>query len=468
MEEYEMRKIEIADITLRSGDDYSLNFKEKVETARLLDKLNADVIETARLTGGKTDIVLLHTISGIVKNSMVCVPVSVDENEIEAAAKALRGTPKAAVNILAPVSTVQMEYLCHKKPQKMLEAVASCVKKAAELFENVEISLLDSTRAEHDFLVSVTDAALENGAKTITICDDTGEMLPSEFGAFVADIKSASKLSESGKLAVACSNALHMAAACAAAAVQNGADIIKTSMLGKDAASLKTVAGIIRAKGAALNVCCNLNMTVLDSCVKQAVQIAEGKAVETESDACTASSDVMNGDADIKTVSAAVEKLGYDLSEDDIKNVYAAFVKTAAKKDITERDLDAIVASEALQVPPTYKIESFVANIGNVITPMAHIKLIKNGEELSGYNVGDGPIDAAFRAIEQIVGHHFELDDFQIQAVTRGREALGSAIVKLRSNGKLYSGRGLSTDIVDASINAYINALNKICFEEEM
>lgn len=468
MEEYEMRKIEIADITLRSGDDYSLNFKEKVETARLLDKLNADVIETARLTGGKTDIVLLHTISGIVKNSTVCVPVSVDENEIEAAAKALRGTPKAAVNILAPVSTVQMEYLCHKKPQKMLEAVASCVKKAAELFENVEISLLDSTRAEHDFLVSVTDAALENGAKTITICDDTGEMFPSEFGAFVADIKSASKLSESGKLAVACSNALHMAAACAAAAVQNGADIIKTSMLGKDAASLKTVAGIIRAKGAALNVCCNLNMTVLDSCVKQAVQIAEGKAVETESDACTASSDVMNGDADIKTVSAAVEKLGYDLSEDDIKNVYAAFVKTAAKKDITERDLDAIVASEALQVPPTYKIESFVANIGNVITPMAHIKLIKNGEELSGYNVGDGPIDAAFRAIEQIVGHHFELDDFQIQAVTRGREALGSAIVKLRSNGKLYSGRGLSTDIVDASINAYINALNKICFEEEM
>lgn len=247
----------------------------------------------------------------------------------------------------------------------------------------------------------MTDAALENGAKTITICDDTGEMLPSEFGAFVADIKSASKLSESGKLArLRAQMRFTWQLPAAAAAVQNGADIIKTSMLGKDAASLKTVAGIIRAKGAALNVCCNLNMTVLDSCVKQAVQIAEGKAVETESDACTASSDVMNGDADIKTVSAAVEKLGYDLSEDDIKNVYAAFVKTAAKKDITERDLDAIVASEALQVPPTYKIESFVANIGNVITPMAHIKLIKNGEELSGYNVGDGPIDAAFRAIE--------------------------------------------------------------------
>lgn len=468
MEEYEMRKIEIADITLRSGDDFSLNFKEKVEIARLLDKLNADVIETARLSNGKTDIVLLHTICGIVKNSTVCVPVSVDENEIAAAADALRDAPKAAVNILAPVSTVQMEYLCRKKPKFMLEAIVSCVKKAAELFENVEISLLDATRAEREFLISAIDAALENGAKTVTLCDDTGEMLPSEFGDFVAGVKAESKLSKGGRLAVSCSNALHMAAACAAAAVQSGADAVKTSMLGKNAASLKTVAGILRAKSAVLDVECGLNMTVLDSCVKQAVQIAEGKSAEDSIEAFAASADTLKGDEDIKTIAGAVEKLGYDLSEDDIKNVYAAFVKMAAKKEITERDLDAIVASEALRVPPTYKIESFVANIGNVITPMAHIKLSKNGEILSGYNVGDGPIDASFRAIEQIVGHHFELDDFQIQAVTRGREALGSAIVKLRSNGKLYSGRGLSTDIVDASINAYINALNKICFEEEM
>ena len=118
-----------------------------------------------------------------------------------------------------------------------------------------------------------------------------------------------------------------------------------------------------------------------------------------------------------------------------------------------------------MQVPSTYKLASYVVNNGNIISATANIELTKNGESLSGVAIGDGPIDAAFRAVEQIVGRHFELDDFQIQSVTQGREAVGSAIVKLRSDGKLYSGRGVSTDIIGASIYAYINALNKICFE---
>ena len=119
-----------------------------------------------------------------------------------------------------------------------------------------------------------------------------------------------------------------------------------------------------------------------------------------------------------------------------------------------------------MQVVPTYKLKSYVINNGNIISSSAHIVLEKNGVELSGICIGDGPVDAAFLAIEQITGHHFELDDFQIQAVTEGREAMGSSIVKLRYNGKPYSGKGISTDIIGAGINAYINALNKICFEE--
>ena len=108
-----------------------------------------------------------------------------------------------------------------------------------------------------------------------------------------------------------------------------------------------------------------------------------------------------------------------------------------------------------------------MCNIGNTIKSMASVILVKDGVECNGLSTGDGPIDASFRAIEQAIGHHYELDDFQIQSVTEGREALGSALVKLRSGGKLYSGNGLSTDIVGASIRAYINALNKIVYEEE-
>ena len=136
------------------------------------------------------------------------------------------------------------------------------------------------------------------------------------------------------------------------------------------------------------------------------------------------------------------------------------------KKKIGAKELDAIIASVAMQVAPTYRLKSYVMNNGNIITPTAQIELETGGETKHGFCIGDGPVDAAFLAIEQITGHHYELDDFQIRAVTEGREALGESVVKLRSDGKLFSGRGISTDIVGASINAYINALNKICFEE--
>jgi 2-isopropylmalate synthase len=120
-----------------------------------------------------------------------------------------------------------------------------------------------------------------------------------------------------------------------------------------------------------------------------------------------------------------------------------------------------------MQVPPTYALDSYVVTSGNTISATAHMKLKKLGKTVEGVSLGDGPIDAAFLAIEQITGQHFELDDFQIQAVTEGREAMGQTIVKLRSNGKVYSGQGISTDIVGAGIRAYLSALNKIVYEEE-
>ena len=126
----------------------------------------------------------------------------------------------------------------------------------------------------------------------------------------------------------------------------------------------------------------------------------------------------------------------------------------------------AIIASVALQVPQSYTVESYVINSGSNISAMAHIKLSHEGEMLEGVALGDGPIDASFLALEKVVNRHYELDDFQIRAVTEGREAMGETVVRLVSNGRLYSGRGISTDIVFSSIQAYVNALNKIAYEE--
>ena len=120
-----------------------------------------------------------------------------------------------------------------------------------------------------------------------------------------------------------------------------------------------------------------------------------------------------------------------------------------------------------MQVPPTYVLDTYVITAGNTISSTAHLKLNKGDARLEGVCIGDGPIDAAFLAIESITGCHYELDDFQIQAVTEGREAMGQTVVKLRSGGKLFSGRGISTDIVGASIHAYLSALNKIVYEED-
>ena len=170
---------------------------------------------------------------------------------------------------------------------------------------------------------------------------------------------------------------------------------------------------------------------------------------------------------DIGAVIKVVRQMRYDISEEDNAKVYESFKRVAAKKHfVGTKELDAIIASTAMEVPATYQIVNYVINSGNVITATANLLLSRNGEEVRGVGIGDGPIDAAFQAIEQVIGHHYELDDFQIQTVTEGRDAMGSALVKLRAGGRVYSGNGISTDIIGASIRAYISALNKIVYEE--
>ena len=172
------------------------------------------------------------------------------------------------------------------------------------------------------------------------------------------------------------------------------------------------------------------------------------------------------GDGVADVLKAAAE-LGYDLNDEDGQAVWEAIQDVLKHKErVGARELDAIIASVALQVPPTYQVESYVINSGNNISAMAHLKINRAGEVFEGVSLGDGPIDAAFLAIEQITHHHYELDDFQIRAVTEGHEAMGETVVRLVSTGRLYSGRGISTDIVGSSIQAYVNALNKIAYEE--
>ena len=463
-----MINIDISDITLREEskrDDVTLSFKEKIEIARQLDRLNINVIETAPITKGKTDILFLHTISPIVKNSVICCPVTMNEEEIDIAYDAIKNASKPRLNILIPVSTVQMEYLSHKKPAQVLQSVKELTAKAVSVCGDVEVSFLDATRAEKEFLYEAIAAAVENGAKTVTLCDTAGTMLPAEFEDFVNAVKANVPNVSQVKLSVECSDELSMASATAVSCIRAGVTQIKTAMVEGACPSLASIAKTFKAKADSLGIRTTINMTVLENSIKRMNFAANDIALSVSSDSSLDEEITLGASDDINTVKMVVEKMGYELGEDDIKRVYDEFVKL--KKQIGSRELDAIIASVTMQVAPTYKLKSYVINNGNIITPTAQVELEYKCESKQGFCIGDGPIDAAFLSIEQITGHHYELDDFQIQSVTEGREAVGSAIIKLRSEGKLYSGKGVSTDIIGASINAYINALNKICFEEE-
>ncbi len=471
-------KINISDITLRSfaqNAEAAYSFNEKLEISKQLDRLNIDVIETAPISDSnkKTDILFLHTLCAVVKNSIVAGTCGLSEDSVAETYDAIKGALKCRLIIPVPVSTVQMEYICGKKPAKVIELIELLVKKAASLCEDVEILLLDSTRAEMDFLSKAIEVAVANGAKIITLCDDAGTMLPGEFGDYIKDVYKFAPSLNGVSLGVECNNKLHMATADVVSALGAGVSIVKTVISGKSGANLGHLVAVLRDKADKLSVETDIDLSKIENAIQKVELLTSNKNTisATPFDAGTGTSTfadiVLSPTDDFKTVSDAVVKMGYELSDEDMKNVYSAVQKASGKKNVEAKELDRIIAGVAMQVPPTYKLKSYVINSGDIITPTANIELLKNGEIHRGFCIGDGPIDAAFLAIEKITGHHYELDEFRIESVTAGYEALGSTIVRLRHNGKLYSGSGVSTDIVGASISAYISALNKICFEED-
>ena len=467
-----MDQIRISDITMKqTGKEFTLSFKEKLEIPKLLDKLNVDVIELEGIVQPKIDALRIKSVASTVKNSVIAVPVALSTESVDATWNALKDAKHPRLQVVASVSPVQMEYLFHKKPAAMLAAIEETVKACSTKTSNVEFIADDATRSDEAFLCQAIQTAISAGAATITICDATGAILPEELTAFIDNLYENVAALKNVVLAISCSNELAMADACAIASIKHGVREIKAAAYQVNQISLPHVSRLLATKGEAFGVRSSVRTVEMKRIIKQIEWMCQtsrsknspfdnGVQDEVEDMALT-SRDNMS------TVLKAVEKLGYDLSEEDGAKVWEAFQQIATRKDvISSKELDTIVASAAMQVPATYVLHTYNITASNITSSMAHMKLGKNGQILEGIAIGDGPVDAAFLAIENIIGCHYELDDFQIRSVTEGREAMGETVVKLRSNGKLYSGRGTSTDIVGSSIQAYISALNKIVYEE--
>ena len=461
-----MKNINISDITLKKLSEnraVSLLFREKSAIANCADRLGSDCIELPSVKNVREDSIIYKTIAKNVQNASLAIPVGFSAAELSTAWECIKDAKSPRLQVELPVSTIQMEYTYHVKQSKMLEKIGELVACAKTLCNDVEFSALDATRADGDFLIAAVKEAEIKGATIITICDDAGVSTPEEIAALVAKVKASVSL----PVYVQVSDRIRLAVASAFSAIAAGADGLKSAMLGKDFLLSGEICDAIDACSARIGAEIKLNKTNIHASIEDMVSSINHDAYESESTVSDKKKILLDADSTVAQTAEAAALLGYELSDEDIGNVYKALTRVCEKKGaVGAKELEALIASSAMQAPSTYHFESYTTTSSNISSAMTQIILKCNDEIICGVSVGDGPIDSAFRAIEQCIGHHYELDDYQVQSVTEGKEALGSALVRLRDNGKLYSGNGTSTDIVAASIRAYINALNKIVFEE--
>lgn len=471
--ETNMNRIRVADVTIKeacSAGSANLSFKEKMEVAKQLDQLMVDVIEMPKAKE-QADSLLIKSLAPVIKNSIISVEAGLDRSEVDSAAAALANAAKKRISISVPTSPVQMEYICGMKAKKIMELVPGIISYAKSLCDDVEFSCQDATRSETDFLVQIITAAIGAGATTINLRDTAGVMLPEEFDELIDKLNANIPQLKEIPVSVTCSDSLNMATANTVTCIRSGAREIKTTLIGKAAPGLEAVVNMFTERGDSLDMVIAQKRPEVEKTLRKLSWMAGSKSGATaffaDEDAPKKEELDLDENADISKVIRTVKKLGYDLSDDDNAKVYKEFKRVSEKKKVGIKEMEAIIATASLQVAPTYQLVDFVINSGNIITPTAQVTLEKDDKKLKGLSSGDGPIEAAFLAVEMIVGVHYELDDFQIQAVTEGSEAVGNALVKLRYNGKLYSGSGISTDIIGASIRAYINAINKIVFDSK-
>ena len=461
-----MKTVRICDVTLKSfGEENTVSptFKEKLEIVKNLVELGVDYVEFPSSYGKKAEEILVKTACALSDKSGAAISCGNSEEEAEGNFALISSCKNPKLVVSVPVSPVRMEYHVAKKPAAVLSFLAQMTEKARSLCKKTEVELLDATRAEPEFLAEAVRTAINCGATEITLCDEHGTMLPDAFIKLVSGLYSAVPELKSVSLGLKCSDAFSLAVANIIAGIGFGVDRVKLSVCGfTDLSDFGKTVTSIDEIGSKKDFTVSLNKTALYRIIDRIKNVVAKK----ESVVSNESEEILPEDITLSKLSEIVKKRGYALDKDELKNVLSEIKRLSDKKKVNLKELDVIVSACALQVPPTYSLVSFSVHSSNVISATASVVLRKGEKELSGLSFGNGSVDAAFLALEEIVGRHFELDDFELGAVTEGKEAMGQAIVSLRNEGKIYSGRGVSTDIIGASIRAYINALNKIVYEE--
>ena len=502
-------KIKIFDTTLRDGEQSpgcSMNLKEKIEMAKQLERMGVDIIEAGFAISSQGDFVSVKTIAETLKDCSVASLARTAEKDIDRAWEALQYASDPRIHVFIATSPLHMEYKLKMTPDEVYERAVAMVKYAKKFCSNIEFSAEDATRTDLDFLAKVIDGVVDAGATTINLPDTVGYTTPDEHYKFFTTLKEKSDGLNKVTMSSHCHNDLGMGVANSLAAIKAGVSQVECTIngIGERAgnAAMEEIVMALHTRKDVLKAETNIVTTEIarSSSMLQritGVKVQPNKAIVGENAFAHESGihqhGVMQnaGTYEIMTPESVgikennlvlgkhsgkhaflerVQALGYDLTDDELLVAFEKFKALAdKKKQVYDKDIEALVAKEAVQVPRTFSLESFVINSGNTITSTAVIRMNKGGKIIEKVSRGDGPIDAAYKAIDKIVGKKLILEDYQLNSLTEGEDAQGDALVILKSEEDeeaSYAGRGLSTDVIEASIHAYVNAVNKMYYAE--
>ncbi len=500
------KRIKIFDTTLRDGEQSpgcSMNLKEKIQMAKQLERMKVDIIEAGFAISSPGDFKSVRAVAETVKESIVASLARTTKEDIDRAWEAVSVAARPRIHTFIATSPIHMEYKLRLMPDQVEEQAVAMVKHAKGYCADIEFSAEDATRSDPAFLARIFNGVIKAGATTINIPDTVGYTVPDEFYEFLIKVRELCPALDNVDISVHCHNDLGLGVANSLAAIKAGATQVETTIngIGERAgnAAMEELVMALRTRKDIFQAETNIVTTEIMRASKllttiTGVKVQPNKAIvgenafaheagihqhgvlknkETyeimtpESIGLTKNSMVLGKHSGKHALRSKAKELGFDLTEEALERAFERFKIIAdKKKQIYDGDIEALLSKEALQVPKTYQIKSFVINSGNSITSTAVIEAIKDDKVIEKVSRGDGPIDAAFRTIGKIVGKQMRLEDYQLHSVTEGMDALGDALVKISSNGKSYAGRGLSTDVIEASIHAYINAVNKMICEE--
>ncbi|OON92116.1 MAG: 2-isopropylmalate synthase [Epulopiscium sp. Nele67-Bin001] len=504
-----MQQIKIFDTTLRDGEQapgYSMNLSEKLEMALQLEKLGVDTIEAGFAIASTGDFKSVSEIANIIKNVRVASLARALEKDIDAAAKALKNAAFPRIHTFIATSDIHMKYKLKKTEDEVLETTREMVKYAKKYCEDIEFSAEDASRSRPEFLYRVLEEAIKAGATVVNIPDTVGYTSPHEYHKLILGIRENVRGIDRVDISVHCHNDLGMAVANTLAAITAGATQVECTIngIGERAgnAALEEIVMNINTRKDIYPFFTNVNTkeiyltsTLLTTIT--GVKVQPNKAIVGDNAFAHESGihqhgmlehketyEIMTpasiGLAENKMVLGKhsgrhafldkLKELGCTLDDSNIDKLFAEFKALADKKKVvTDKDIQALMVRRHTKIPEAYRLDRFVVNSGNTITTTSSVRLLcKTGaileEVTSSY---EGSIDASYKAIDKLVGKSFILEDFLISAVTGGTNAQGEVYVKIKTKqGNVYNGHGISIDIVEASILAYISAINNMIYDE--